>query len=69
MVNYECPRCGYSNNIKTKYVNHLRRKKLCEAKISNNNLDAEYIKFNIYEKLRHICNYYIDDHYWYLDYQ
>ena len=27
MVNYKCPRCGYENNIKTKYVKHLRRKK------------------------------------------
>ena len=28
MVNYKCPRCGYEINIKTKYMNHLRRKKI-----------------------------------------
>ena len=51
MVNYNCPRCGYSNNIRTKYVNHLRRKKLCEPKIINNNLDEEYRKYNIVDKI------------------
>jgi hypothetical protein len=51
MVNYKCPRCGYQNNIKTKYVNHLRRKKLCNNTVSNNNLYDEYIKYNISEKI------------------
>ena len=51
MVNYKCPRCGYENNIKTKYINHLRRKKLCKNVLSNNNLQNEYIKYNISEKI------------------
>ena len=51
MVNYTCPRCGYSINIKTKYVKHLRRKTLCPNKKSNNNLREEYIKYNIIEKI------------------
>lgn len=51
MVNYTCPRCGYEINIKKKYCNHLRRKKLCENKVSDDNLINEYIKFNITEKL------------------
>jgi len=51
MVNYKCPRCGYENNIKTKYINHLRRKKLCNPKLTNNNLQEEYIKYNIFDKI------------------
>lgn len=52
MVNYKCPRCGYEINIKTKYMNHLRRKKLCNPTISNNNLDNEYFKYGIEEKIK-----------------
>ena len=51
MVNYKCPRCGYEINIKTKYVNHLRRKKLCNPVISEDDLQNEYIKFNVTEKI------------------
>lgn len=52
MVNYKCPRCGYEINIKTKYVNHLRRKKLCNPVISEDELQNEYIKFNVTEKIK-----------------
>ena len=52
MVNYKCPRCGYEINIKTKYINHLRRKKLCDNKITNNNLNDEYIKYEISDKIK-----------------
>ena len=51
MVNYLCPRCGFKTNIKTKYLNHLRRKYICKNKLSDNNLNFEYIKYNIQEKL------------------
>ena len=51
MVNYTCPRCGYTINIKKKYENHLRRKKLCENIISDDNLESEYLKYNIKEKI------------------
>ena len=51
MVNYKCPRCGYEINIKTKYVNHLRRKKLCDEILSKTNLQTEYIKYGIKEKI------------------
>ena len=51
MVNYKCPRCGYENNIKTKYINHLRRKNICKNTLSNSNLQNEYIKYNISEKM------------------
>ena len=30
MVLYTCPRCGYSNKIKTKMKNHLMRKNSCK---------------------------------------
>ena len=47
MVNYECPRCGYNTNIKTKYIQHLKRKYICEPSKNNNNLIEEYKKYNI----------------------
>jgi len=51
MVNYTCPRCGFTTNIKTKYTSHLSRKYLCKNKISDDNLQKEYIKYNINEKI------------------
>ena len=54
MVNYTCPRCGYNINNITKYQKHLRRKKICENTISDDNLFDEYIKFNITEKLNNL---------------
>ena len=39
MVNYECPRCGYTINIKTKYMNHLRRKTICNNTKSDDTLE------------------------------
>ena len=51
MVNYNCPRCGYQTNIRTKYVNHLRRKFICENTISNDSLQSEYKKYDISDKL------------------
>ena len=51
MVNYDCPRCGYSINIKKKYINHLNRKKICNNIISNDDLTNEYIKFSITNKI------------------
>ncbi len=52
MVNYSCPRCGFSNNIKTKYIHHLKRKHLCEAILSNDDLNDEYIKYDITDKIK-----------------
>ena len=50
MVNYSCPRCGFTTNIKTKYVSHLRRKYICRNIKSDDNLKNEYVKYNIEEK-------------------
>jgi hypothetical protein len=51
MIIYTCPRCNYKVNNLTKYVNHLKRKKICEPILSKTNLQKEYIKYNIYDKL------------------
>ena len=48
---YECPRCGFTNNIKTKYMNHLKRKRLCEPILSKTNLQKEYVKYDIKDKI------------------
>ena len=50
MVNYICPRCNYTTYDKTKYVNHLKRKIICNPILSKTNLQKEYIKYNIIEK-------------------
>ena len=50
MVVYNCPRCNYITTHKTKYMNHLKRKIICEPIISKTNLQKEYIKYNIIEK-------------------
>ena len=35
MVNYECYRCGYTNNHKATFVYHLKRKHMCVATLSD----------------------------------
>ena len=52
MVFYKCPRCNFNSNDKTKYVNHLKRKIICKPIISKTNLQNEYVKFNISEKIK-----------------
>ena len=52
MIIYTCPRCSYKVNNLTKYMNHLKRKKICEPKISKTNLQKEYIKYGIIDQLK-----------------
>ena len=52
MIFYSCPRCGYEVNNLTKYVNHLKRKKLCKPILSKTNLQKEYIKYSIKERIQ-----------------
>ena len=52
MVIYNCPRCNFKSFDKTKYINHLKRKKLCEPKLSKTNLQKEYIKYGITERIQ-----------------
>ena len=47
---YECPRCGFTSNIKTKYINHLKRKNICEPLLCKTNLQKEYMKYDIKDK-------------------
>lgn len=50
MVNYQCPRCGYKINNKSKYLDHLKRKFICKPKIKDINLLEEYVKYEILGK-------------------
>ena len=52
MVNYICPRCNYTTHILTIYIRHLKRKKICEPILSKTNLQKEYIKYNIKERIQ-----------------
>ena len=51
MVFYNCPRCNYSTIDKTKYMLHLKRKIICDPILSKTNLQKEYIKYDIKEKI------------------
>ncbi len=51
MVFYKCPRCNFTSYDKTKYMNHLKRKNICEPISSKTNLQNEYIKYNIKDKI------------------
>ena len=42
MVMYSCPRCGYSNTIKTKIKAHFMRKNICSATCSDIPIDECY---------------------------
>ena len=48
---YKCPRCNYSTHILTIYIRHLKRKKICEPNLSKTNLQKEYLKYDIKDKL------------------
>ena len=52
MIIYTCPRCNYKVNNLTKYMNHLKRKKICNPILSKTNLQKEYIKYGIKEKIQ-----------------
>ena len=51
MVFYNCPRCNYFTKHKTKYMNHLKRENICNPILSKTNLQKEYIKYGIKEKI------------------
>lgn len=42
MVLYSCPRCGYSNKIKTKIKAHFMRKNVCSAICSDKSIEECY---------------------------
>jgi polyhydroxyalkanoate synthesis regulator phasin len=49
---YDCPRCGFTSKIKTKFINHLRRKNICDPILSKTKLQKEYIKYGIKEGIQ-----------------
>ena len=49
---YQCPRCNYSTHILTIYIRHLKRKNICKPIISKTNLQKEYIKYDIKNKIK-----------------
>ena len=51
MVQYKCPRCNYLTTDKSRYINHLKRKKICDNINNVSDLNEEYIKYNIIIKL------------------
>ena len=42
MVKYECFRCGFINNIKSRFINHLNRKFTCKPKIKDITIEEIY---------------------------
>ena len=48
---YKCPRCSITTFFTQNYINHLKQKDSCKPTLSNDNLEKEYIKYNIKEKL------------------
>ncbi len=55
MPQYNCPRCGYNTIDRTRYINHLKRKNICEN-IYSDDLNNEYIKYNISCKISNKSN-------------
>ena len=47
MVEYICPRCNYKTKDKSRYINHLKRKIICENINNVLDLNDEYIKYNL----------------------
>ena len=52
MVNYICPRCHYKTTDKSRYRSHLKRKIICNNKYLDDDLQGEYIKYNITENIK-----------------
>jgi len=42
----------FTTKIKTKFINHLKRKKICEPILSKTNLQKEYIKYGILDRIQ-----------------
>ena len=51
MVEYDCPRCNYKTKDKSRYINHLKRKIICENINNVLDLNDEYIKYNLNIKM------------------
>ena len=49
---FNCPRCGYNTNHFVTYKRHITRKILCKNILSDDNLEGEYLKYNIEDKIK-----------------
>ena len=49
---FNCPRCGYNTNHFVTYKRHITRKLLCKNILSDDNLEGEYLKYNIEDKIK-----------------
>lgn len=49
---HNCPRCGYSTNIRSNFKKHLQRKSKCKPKIANVPLDLLNDAYNTFVKQR-----------------
>ena len=47
MVKYTCFRCGYTNKVKTIFINHLNRKYTCQPLLNDIPIEEIYIKLEI----------------------
>ena len=55
---YKCFRCGYTNNLKSNFKRHLRRKNTCKPKLKNIQINEIYnYYFNKNEKLNNLKNF------------
>ena len=48
MVKYKCLRCGYKHNVKSTFINHLKRKFTCKPLVKDITIKDVY---NIYFKI------------------
>ena len=58
MVNYNCIRCGYETNDRSKMKSHLSRKTVCKPLLNDVNLD-DY-KNDIFKDIEIVFNFYYD---------
>ena len=60
MSKYECSRCGYLFNYKSKFIRHLQRKKICKPIKENIEIQEIYNKYfendSITNKSKYITN-------------
>ena len=45
MVKYKCLRCGYEHQSKTIFINHLKRKFICESKLEDISIDEIFDRY------------------------
>ena len=49
-LKFNCERCGFSTNYRSNFVRHLKRKFICESKLSIISIEDLKIKFGLIKK-------------------